>query len=70
MNKVKKANKSYKKTIAEVRSKKWASPFGKTLSITGHILNTAGKCGAPFVGILGSALVAGSQVLQYLLSSF
>ena len=32
--------------------------------ITGHILKLAGKWGAPFTGILGSALTVGSKLLN------
>ena len=75
MPKVKKAGKKVKKfvvigqekydaAIFKVRSKKWSGPLGKTMSFTGHVLNFAGKSGAPFVGMLGSALVVGSKVLN------
>ena len=50
--------------MIKVRSTKWAGHLGKTLSFTGHILNFAGNSGAPFVGMLGSALVVGSNVLN------
>ena len=75
MPKVKKAVKKVKKiavggqekydaAIFKVRSKKWSGPLGKTMSFTGHILNFAAKGGAPFVGMLGSALIVGSKVLN------
>ena len=71
MPKVKKVKKvimhgheKYETAILKVRSKKWSGPLGKTMSFTGHILNFAGKSGAPFVGMLGSALVVGSKVLN------
>ena len=55
---------SYENTLYKVRSKKWAHPLGKAMSITGHILKMAGKWGAPFTGILGSALTVGSKLLN------
>ena len=54
----------YNASLNKVRSKKWAAPLGKTIAFTGHILKFAGKSGAPFVGILGSAIVVSSKVLN------
>ena len=56
--------KIYENTLHKVRSKKWGHPLGKAMSITGHILKLAGKWGAPFTGILGSALTVGSKLLN------
>ena len=56
------SHEKYQAAITKVRSKRWSGPLGKTMSFTGHILKLAGKSGAPFAGMLGSALIVGSQV--------
>ena len=50
--------------VSEEMSSEWVEPLGIAMSFTGHILNIAGDCGVPIVGVLGSALVFGSNVLD------
>ena len=57
-------NEKYQAAIIKVRSKHWSGPLGQTMSFTGQILKFADQAGAPFAGMLGSALMVGSQVLN------
>ena len=63
-NVVKDGQEKYEIAISRVKPKSWSSPMGKVMSVSGHILKYAGKAGVPFTGILGSALVGGSKILN------
>ena len=48
----------------KIKEKKWIGPLGKGLEITGFILETAGDCGVPVVGLIGQILTVGADLLD------
>ena len=51
------------KALAKVQSKEWAEPFGKTMAISGKILEGFGSF-VPGSAILGGAMTFGAQLLN------
>ena len=50
--------------LEKVRLQPWSDPLGKCLQLTGNILEIAGHCGVPCIGLLGQALTVGSNILS------
>ena len=49
--------------LEKVQSKPWSQPVGLALAVTGDILSLAGEAGLPVVGLVGTALKIGSDLL-------
>ena len=47
-----------------MKSKAWAEPLGQCLQVTGVILEIAGECGVPVIGLVGQALSVGADLLR------
>ena len=63
MERIKKVKDSVDKSLEKVQKKTWAEPLGKSLAITGKILNGCGSF-IPGAGIIGGALSFGSGLLN------
>ena len=53
-----------------MKSYAWSDPLGKFLMVTGAILEVAGECGVPVIGLLGQALTVGSDLLSHSSDNF
>ena len=63
MEKIKKVKASVDKSLEKVQKKTWAEPLGKTLAVTGKIVNGCGSF-IPGAGIIAGALSFGSGLLN------
>ena len=53
-----------KKTYQKVQSKAWEKNVDTALNVTGSILSGLGNAGVPIVGLVGSALTMGAEILN------
>merc|ERR1719228_457626 len=49
--------------LEKVQSKAWSQPLGLALAVTGDILSLAGEAGIPVIGLVGTALKIGGDLL-------
>ena len=63
MEAFKKVKHTVDKSLEKVRSKPWTEPLGKTLNVTGKIVNGCGNF-IPGAGIIAGALSCGSSLLN------
>ena len=63
MERIKKVKDSVDKSLEKVQKKTWAEPLGKSLAVTGKIVNGCGSF-IPGAGIIAGALSFGSGLLN------